>query len=247
MNYLQVDGGEYPVLKLTPLSEGVLKGLQKVEFIESEIIEDKHDAEQLRYEAELFNELKSIRRDIALHENVPAYVILSDSTLQEIAIYLPQSLDELRMISGFGDVKLARYGREFVLPVKEYAAKKGLSSKIKEKKQKRERKSKRVEGPSETQKETLGMYRSGLDIAGIAAQRKLSPMTVEGHLTAFVQTGDIDVSNFVSFEKLKVIQEAVESYGDLMLSPLKEILGEDYSYTEIKATIAWMKGQMNAE
>jgi ATP-dependent DNA helicase RecQ len=125
MNYLQLDGGEYPVLKLTPLSEAVLKGLQKVEFIASETVEGRHEYEQLPFEADLLNELKIVRRDIALNENVPAYIILSDPTLIEIATYFPQSLDELRMISGFGDVKLARYGREFLIPVKNYAAQKG--------------------------------------------------------------------------------------------------------------------------
>ena len=78
-----------------------------------------------------------MRRDIAANENVPAYIILSDTTLVEMATYLPLSLDELRMISGFGDVKLARYGREFLIPVKNYAAQKGLSSKIKQKQPRR--------------------------------------------------------------------------------------------------------------
>ncbi len=87
------------------------------------------------------------------------------------------------------------------------------------------------------------MYQSGKSIAEIATDRKLSPMTIEGHLTHFVETGEIYVSNFVGREKLLVIQDAVEKYGGGMLSPLKEILGEDFSYTEIKATIAWMKGQ----
>jgi len=35
----------------------------------------------------------------------------------------------------------------------------------------------------------------------------------------------------------------VEKYGDDKLSPLKEILGDDYSYGEIKAVISWMKRQ----
>ena len=241
MGYLQVAGDEYPVLKLSGQSEAVLKGLQKVEFIESQVTEERHDFVPIPYEADLLNELKSVRRDIALHENVPAYVILSDSTLVEVANYLPQSLDELRMISGFGDIKLARYGREFLARVKSYSAQRGLSSKIKQKAQKRERKP-RAERPNETRRESFKMYQAGKSIAEIAQERSLSPMTIEGHLTYFVQTGDLDVSNFVSREKLLIVQDAVEKYGGEMLSPLKEILGEDYSYTEIKAVISWMKG-----
>jgi len=88
------------------------------------------------------------------------------------------------------------------------------------------------------------LYKSGKTIPEIAVLRDFSPLTIEGHLTYFIQTGEIEVSNFVSREKLLVIQEAVEGYGDEKLSPLKEILGDNYSYTEIKATISWMKGQM---
>jgi ATP-dependent DNA helicase RecQ len=244
LGYLQIDGGEYPVLKLTPKSESILKGGQKIEFIASETVEERHDTTPLPFEADLLNELKSVRRDIALHENVPPYVILSDATLVEVSTYLPQSLDELRMISGFGDIKLARYGREFLAPVKNYSAQRGLSSKIKQKQQKRERKP-RTERSNDTKRESFNMYKSGQSIAEISALRNLSPMTIEGHLASFVETGEIDVSEFVSREKLLAIQDMIEKYGDDKLSPLKEILGEDYSYTEIKATIAWMKGQNN--
>jgi ATP-dependent DNA helicase RecQ len=252
-NYLQqIEDGQYPVIKLKPQSEAVLKGLQKVEFIKTQTIEEQHEHIQPAYEADLLNELKLVRRDIAINENVPAYVILSDATLVEIATYLPLSMDELRLISGFGDVKLARYGREFLLPVKNYCTKKGLSSKIKQKQPKRERKTRaeRERKPkssraSDTKQESLRLFKSGQSIADIAKERGYSPMTIEGHLTAFVETGEIDVSDFVTREKLLVIQDAVEKYGDERLAPLKELLGEDFSYTEIKAVIAWMKGQAN--
>jgi ATP-dependent DNA helicase RecQ len=141
MGYLQVTDDMYPVLKLTPKSEAVLKGLEKVELVALQTIEEHQpETEALPFEAALMAELRIIRRDIAQHENVPPYVILSDAGLQEMATYLPQSMDELRLISGFGDIKLARYGREFLLPIKDYSAKNGLSSKIKHKVPKRERK-----------------------------------------------------------------------------------------------------------
>jgi len=242
MGYLQVAGDEYPVLKLTAQSDAVLKGLQKVEFIESQVVEERV-AEVPEFEGDLLNELKLIRRDIALHENVPAYVILSDATLMEIATYLPQSLDELRMISGFGDIKLARYGREFIAPVKSYSSQRGLSSKIKQKAQKRERKprNERAEKPGDTRRESFNLYQSGITVVEIASLRNLSPMTIEGHLAWFVERGELDVTAIVRKEKIPAIQDAVESYGDDKLAPLKEILGDDYSYGEIKAVIAWMK------
>jgi ATP-dependent DNA helicase RecQ len=242
MGYLQVSEDAFPVLKLTAQSEEVLKGRQKVLFIESQTTEERAQPVELPYEAELFVELKNLRGDIARHENVPPYVILSDATLLEIATYLPKSLDELRLISGFGDVKLARYGRDFLLPVTAWCEKNNLSSKIALKVPKRERKT-RTEGAkaSETALESFTLYKSGKTIAQIAEQRGLAASTIEGHLSQYIYTGAIDISNFVNEEKKRLIRDTVESYGAEKLSPLKEVLGEDYSYGEIRAVIAWMR------
>jgi ATP-dependent DNA helicase RecQ len=247
MGYLQSTKDMYPVLTLGSKAEAVLKGQEKVSFIKAESIEEHRPASvTLPFEASLLNELKDTRRDIALHENVPPYVILSDATLLEMATYLPQSLDELRLISGFGDVKLARYGREFLLPIKNYCAKNGLTSQITSKTPKRERKAK-TEGQSpygkanDTALESFNLYKAGKMVAEIAAARGLAATTVEGHLAYYIYNGSIDVNEMVTTEKKQFIQDAVESYGAEKLSPLKEILGDDYSYGEIKATIAWMR------
>jgi len=244
--YLQVTEDTYPVLKLTDKSEAVLKGQQKVELIASQTFEER-ETEVIPYEAGLLQELKLTRRDIAANENVPPYMILSDAALMEMATYLPQTLDELRLISGFGDIKLARYGREFLVPVKNYCGKNGLSSRIKQKNAKQ----KLTSGKSisrkgtDTKLETFNLYRSGKSIPEIASERSLAVTTIEGHLSYFVQTGDIDVLEFVREEKIPVIKDVIESYGYEKLSPLKEVLGDDYSYGEIRAVIGWMNRNNN--
>ena len=246
MGYLRVTDDIYPVIQLTPKSEAVLKGFEKVELIASQEIEEYQPVAALPFEAGLLTEIKNIRRDIALHENLPAYIILSDATLQEIATYLPQSLDELRLISGFGDVKLARYGREFLLPVKAYCEKNGLTSKIKHKSPKRERKAK-TEGvakparSSDTAFDSYTQFRSGKTVAEIATIRSLAIATIEGHLSYYIYTGAMELHELVAESKVPAVKDAVESYGGDRLAPLKEVLGEDYSYGEIKAVLAWMR------
>jgi ATP-dependent DNA helicase RecQ len=243
--YLAVSDDIYPVLKLTEKSDAVLKGLQKVEMIASQTSMER-ESEIPAFEADLLNELKSIRRDIANGQNVPPYLILSDAALLEMATYLPQSLDELRLISGFGDIKLARYGREFLIPVKNYCGKNGLSSRIRQKRQKKEQKT-RPNGStnsnrsSNTAEESFQLYRSGKTVTEIAAQRNLATTTVEGHLSYYIYKGEMDVQEMVGEEKKLSIKEIVESYGAEKLAPLKEILGENYSYGEIRAVIAWMR------
>lgn len=246
LGYLQVTEDAYPVLKLTAKSDAVLKGLQKVELVETQTIDEPRETEALPFEADLLSILKNTRYDIAQQENVPAYIIVGDNTLVEIATYLPQSLDELRLISGFGDIKLARYGRAFLEQVNIFCHQRGLSSKMSLKSRKRERKQ-RAERPTETRRgsndtkvETFALYRSGKSVAEIAAGRGLAATTIEGHLSHFVQTGELDVLEFVNEEKIPAIKDAVESYGADRLAPLKEVLGDNYSYGEIRAVVAWM-------
>jgi len=243
LDYLKFTETEYPVLTLTSKSEAVLKGLQKVNLVATQTMEER-PAETLPFENDLFSILKNIRRDIATQENVPAYVIISDATLMEIATYLPQSLDELRFISGFGDVKLARYGREFVNPVKVYTHERGLNSRIANKSRKRERKPKTERTPtprsSDTRRASLELYKKDKSIAEIAAERGLNVSTVESHLSFFVESGELDVLEMVSPDKMPAIQDAIESYGAERLAPLKEVLGPDFSYGEIKAVLGWI-------
>jgi len=241
----EVTEGMYPTLRLTAKSEAVLKGVQKVELVEVDKVEEQRRPEALPYEAPLFNELRSLRSNIARTENVPPYIILSDLALQEMATYLPQSLDELRLISGFGDVKLARYGREFLEPVKRYSTANGLSSRMQQKSAKRERKATgerpAIPRSSDTAKESFTLYRSGKTVAEIAESRGLAAGTIEGHLSFYIYKGEMEVTELVIPDKIPVIKDAVESYGSEKLSPVKEVLGEDFSYGEIKAVVAWMR------
>jgi ATP-dependent DNA helicase RecQ len=58
----------------------------------------------------LLDQLKAWRLEQAREQAVPAYVILHDRTLAEIAASRPQDMDALGMISGIGSKKLERYG-----------------------------------------------------------------------------------------------------------------------------------------
>ena len=244
--FLRISEDGYSAMQLTAKSDAVLKGEQNVELIASEVTgEQEHEA--LSHEAELLTSLRQKRQEIAINENLPPYIILSDATLLEIATYLPQRMEELRLISGFGDIKLARYGREFLAVVTDYSRQKGLTSRITQRSAKRERKSKAGNKQiSDTFKATFDLYKAGKTVAEIAAERRLSSTTIEGHLSRFVQNGELDVHEFVNDTKIPAIINAIEDYGSEILSPLKEALGDAYTYAEIKAVIAWMNYKQNA-
>jgi len=241
--YLQQAGAEYPIVKLTAKSPAVLSGDEKVSFIQ--IISTKEaDEDELPYEKDLFDSLKRVRAIFAAKENVPAYIILSDSTLIELAAYLPSSLVELRKISGFGDAKVARYGQEFLEAVVSYARSRGLASRINQKIPKMSSPSvarrRAKDGTTETKLESFDLFRTGFTVPQIAARRSLSEGTIEGHLAHFIALGKINVTDIVSPEKINLIKSAINKHGTLALSPIKQELGDAVTYGEIKAVFATM-------
>lgn len=137
-NYLKQAGSEYPVLMLTEKSRDVLSGKIKVYLVKT-ATKTEVSLSDKAYEKGLFANLKIARNELAQKENVPAYLIFSDATLLELATYLPQTPEEMRKISGFGDVKLARYGKYFLEAIMIYCSSRKLVSKINEKVPKRER------------------------------------------------------------------------------------------------------------
>ncbi len=237
--YLRQSDGEYPVLQLTQKSIPVLNGQEKVYLMKSRLKKEVVHVEQ-PLEKDLFLELKAIRARLAHQENMPAYIILSDATLVELATYLPQNEVELRQISGFGDTKVARYAKQFLPIIQTYCADHALSSKISLKTPKRERVPKE-EKTSHTKRESLLLFKSGKSVGEIAQMRGLSLATVETHLAHFVSTGEIEIAEIVSTNKMAAIERAIGQYGDAALTPLKAALGEEISYGEIRAVVNYLR------
>lgn len=132
MGYLFQVGDKYPILKLTQKSTAVLMGDEKVTLVRPTEKAKEKEVKPV-YEEELFVILKAVRLRLARQARVPAYVIFSDATLIELASYLPQTMEELSRISGFGEIKLARFGNEFLMAVVNYCRAQNLNSRIDQK------------------------------------------------------------------------------------------------------------------
>lgn len=129
MGYLKQVGDEYPLVVLTRKSAGILNGKEKVMFTKFTNTKETEIKEEV-YEESLFAELKNLRMKLAHKEGVPAYIVFSDATLLELATYLPLNLNDMRRISGFGEIKIARYGEIFLESIAKYCRERDLSSKI---------------------------------------------------------------------------------------------------------------------
>ncbi|MDQ6786186.1 MAG: DNA helicase RecQ [Acidobacteriota bacterium] len=245
--YLAQTEGQYPTIVLTDKSEAVLRGNERVELIKVTIKEDKKTSLVSEvshpYIKDLFDELKRARTAFAKSENVPPYVVFSDATLVEMATYLPQNEAEMRKISGVGELKFQKYGADFMQEIKNYCQINKLQSRIDLKSPKRERKSrtKRDEHGNDTYGVSLDMFNSGLSIEEIAETRGMAKSTIEMHLIRFIQSGEVSLEDLVLYRKIEPIKKAIKRLNaGFAVAPVKEFLGEDYSYVEIRAVMATM-------
>lgn len=72
---------------------------------------------------DLFEELRLLRKRLADQQAIPAYIVLSDKTLHLIATHLPVTVEAFGEISGIGDYKKEKYGKEFVELIKQITGK----------------------------------------------------------------------------------------------------------------------------
>ena len=70
---------------------------------------------------ELFEALRTLRKRLADQEALPAYIVLSDKVLQLLSASRPTTIEEFGNISGIGEYKKKKYGKEFVELIRKYS------------------------------------------------------------------------------------------------------------------------------
>jgi len=117
--------GEFRQLVLTQFGAEVLKGKSKVSADEEIFKKVDKKVSLASYESDLehkdehFEALREVRKEIADEKGVPPYIVFSDKTLKEMASLLPCDDESFLQINGVGEVKLERYGEQFMEKIKE--------------------------------------------------------------------------------------------------------------------------------
>ncbi|HYK45713.1 MAG TPA: helix-turn-helix domain-containing protein [Parafilimonas sp.] len=186
---------------------------------------------------QLQRKLRDLRNKICDQKNLPIYYVASGKSIDEMAEYLPQNLDELVKLSGFGKAKAKLYGQQFLEIITGYCRDHELGSLVHKKRPKRERKG--GAGPDEdTRSATYRLYKDGKPIAEIAKLRNLAVSTVESHLEFLVRKGVIAVHEIVKPETLNLIESSLENFEGGSITPIKQKLGDAVSFGEIRIAIA---------
>lgn len=113
--------GEFPTLTVTPKGWRVIRGEEKPRLplpsgqrvSRSRIAVDSWEG----VDQELFEKLRALRRQIADEEQVPAFVVLSDATLRDMARRRPSTWVNLLSVTGIGERKRADYGERFLASI----------------------------------------------------------------------------------------------------------------------------------
>ena len=197
----------------------------------------------------LYRLLVEERDRICEPRDVPIYLVAGSKTLYEMAEYLPQDEKELLQISGFGPVKVEKYGQAFLSIIRSYCEKHGLQSRLeekeaskkkaKEKKQKEKEKQKKQKGDS--QRISLAMHREGKSIDEIAEERGLAVSTVGTHLAKYVEKGELDVNEFVPRERIRLAEEMLQARSSD--ESIYHALQFDFSQIEIMMIVAYTRNR----
>jgi ATP-dependent DNA helicase RecQ len=123
---LEQDIAAYSILKLTEKSRPILKNETTISLAIPKIKPKKEKPKKQKksksarlntdidYDHDLFERLRTLRRQLAQEANMPPYIVFSDASLIEMAAFKPTSKTDFSKINGVGDAKLERYGDAFI-------------------------------------------------------------------------------------------------------------------------------------
>jgi ATP-dependent DNA helicase RecQ len=182
---------------------------------------------------ELREYLREWRRAIAKEKNVPAYIVLHDSSLEEICRRRPKFYAELGEIPGIGERKAEIYGQPILDALEKFrqGARAGGV----------ERKAKPVD-------ETLRLLADGKTLEEIAQIRGRQLSTIVSGVANLLETGQVELKpGWVTKEKQSVIEAACAKVGLDRYKPLKDILPPEITYDEIRLVVGNLRREQTSK
>ena len=245
---LAQNGGDYPTLGVSQRGHKFLKNREKLTLTRPKqaapvrLVAFPGDRETA-YDTKLFDELAALRLELATDREVPAYQIFGNKSLQQMAFHMPQNELEFSKISGVGDAKLRDFSERFLEVINEYVEATGQPAAVNRVPVSAPKK--RVRGISMSIRETKDLVAQGLSFEEVAEQRGISETTIRSHLERFIQEGgQVDLGHLMPPEDRRTkIAAAFKEMGEARLTPVREFLGDDYTWDELAVVRMDMRQQ----
>ena len=188
---------------------------------------------------ELLQILKSWRAEQAEEQGVAHYQIIHQQVLIHIANNLPDTPAALLKIKGVGKYKVEKYGAQLIAMVVEYCD----TYQVEPRQASATKADSKKEAKKDSKKITYELYLQGNSIKEIAEKREFVTSTIEGHIAHYIRLGKLSINDVVNEEKIASIRKAFEDKGRGSLGLVKEHLGDDFSYGEIRMVLESLAGE----
>jgi ATP-dependent DNA helicase RecQ len=219
---------KYPVLTLTDEAVRILKGEKKVMM---QIVKATDTAEA-DYDETLFQELRQLRKELALAEGLPPYVIFSDATLKELCRFVPHSEQEMLEVKGIGERRMEQYGEQFLKILAQYEQSQAIPVQTKKP---------LLQEKQDTPSHLISYeaFEQGSSLNDIAKDRDLTPLTVSNHLfKAYADGKVLDLEQFFSEEQETAVLDVLKLHEELpRLREIKEQMDVPCDYHAIRAVL----------
>lgn len=237
--------GMYPTLSLTHAGQEFLESDAELHIRKADESLDvavrMEDTDE-HFNAELFEELRAIRKSLANDQQVAAYVIFGDKSLKEMASHFPQSPAAFQQIYGVSQRKLEQYGTTFMNVIRDFAQTHNLQEREIEGRAVRPQKKSVVQSGS-TVDETCNLIRQGLSLADIAKMRHLKEGTIIQHIETLIEAGTCpDITHLKPSDDIyREIEAAYKKIGSAALSPIFRHFAGKYSYDTLRFVRIFMR------
>ena len=177
---------------------------------------------------ELMEYLREWRLRVSRERNLPAFMILTDATLRDLAARRPQSLKELIGVTGIGERKLQEYGSALLEVLERFRG--GARAQA------------RVEKTTAPAEETLALLKQGKTLDEIATIRERRLSSVVELVIQLLDNGRVEFDDsWVPAEHARAIEAAVAEHGTERVKPIKDAVPPDVTYEEIRLILARMR------
>ncbi len=240
--------GEYGVLQLTANGDRVLRGEPDVPVVLTESAPSKRGGKRAAAAAgadwegvdrELFEALRTLRRETAQAQGKPPYIVFGDRSLRDLARKRPSSAAALLAVHGVGRQKAKDYGETFLAAIMDYCSERGMAMDVG-----LDAGFEMAAPASARTKPTakdfaFDLFRSGCSIADVCEQTARAETTVSGYLAEFIEAeGRTDGDPWVDAATVARVYEAVQTVGMEKLKPIHSQLNGEVDYTAIRIAVA---------
>ena len=205
--------------------------LQKVTTPKRNIRKKREEITTTNHPA-LFEELRELRNILAHSENLSHFQIFTQKSLYEMCEYFPTTSTQLRKINGMGKVRVEKYGEEILDVIRKYAKENEIESKDIQYITEEVTQSKKPKVA--TKQVSLELFKAGKSVDEIAKERELVPSTILGHLTHFIPTGEVTITDLMPEEKYQELKKIMQETAFESFSELKEKIDDKFSYSDMR-------------